>query len=145
MTRPGYWKDLYREHKIGRRALQKLSMAKKPEYYAQYQADYYRNNWASCVRSNAKRRAQKRGVPFTIELKDIPAIPEICPVLGIPLIIGRGPTGGPTPNSPSLDCFKPELGYVPGNVRVISFRANTIKQDSTLAEIEAVARYLRGE
>lgn len=50
-------------------------------------------------------------------------IPETCPVLGIPLTIG----GKRSPSSPSLDRIDPALGYVPGNIRVISDRANRLK------------------
>jgi hypothetical protein len=39
-------------------------------------------------------------------------------------------------HSPSLDRIFPELGYTKGNVRVISWRANWIKNNSTIEEIE---------
>ena len=38
------------------------------------------------------------------------------------------------PDSPSLDRIVPELGYVKGNIRVISNRANHLKSDATLEE-----------
>src|SRR5580698_6088013 len=44
--------------------------------------------------SGAKRRAAANKLPFTISLTDI-VVPAICPLLGIPLVIGRGHT---TPN-----------------------------------------------
>jgi hypothetical protein len=78
---------------------------------------------------------------FDLRVEDI-SIPEICPVLGIPIAVGN--SNGPSPNSPSLDRFIPELGYVRENVRVISWRANRLKSDATLEEIESVARYMRG-
>ena len=43
----------------------------------------------------------------------------------------------------SLDCIIPELGYVPGNVAVISRRANTIKNDATIEELELVLAYMK--
>ena len=39
-------------------------------------------------------------------------------------------------DSPSLDRIFPESGYTKGNVRVISWRANWIKNNSTIEEIE---------
>lgn len=48
------------------------------------------------------------------------------------------------PNSPSLDKFKPALGYMPGNIAVISFRANQLKGDATLEELCGVIDYVEG-
>jgi uncharacterized protein YejL (UPF0352 family) len=41
--------------------------------------------------------------------------------------------------SPQLDRLVPELGYVVGNVAVISRLANTIKSNATPQQIRAVA------
>lgn len=90
----------------------------------------------------AKARADRHGLPFDITEADL-AIPAQCPVLGIPL--GKGPEGRAHAGSPSVDRIIPERGYVRDNVRVISFRANTIKNDASLAELEAVTEYLRRE
>lgn len=79
----------------------------------------------------AKHRAKKAGIPFNICADDF-EIPEVCPLLGIPLIRG---IGSMTMNSPELDRIIPSLGYVKGNVWVISRRANTIKSDATIEEI----------
>lgn len=87
-----------------------------------------------------KQRAKSKNIPFDLELSDI-VIPEKCPVLGITLMTGKGasPFGD---NTASLDKIIPSKGYVKGNVRVISFRANRIKCDATLEEIRAIERYL---
>lgn len=42
------------------------------------------------------------------------------------------------PNSPSLDRIVPERGYVAGNLRVISNRANTLKNNATIDEMRLV-------
>lgn len=83
----------------------------------------------------ARRRAKEHGVPCTLTLNDI-VVTDTCPILGIPLIKGEKVAG---PNSPTLDRIKPELGYVPGNVWVISMKANQIKSNATAAEIMKVA------
>ncbi len=88
---------------------------------------------------NAKRRALQRGVPFSITTDDI-RIPAECPILGLPLSVGDG--GQSHDGSPTLDRIVPELGYVRGNVIVISRRANNIKSNAYPAEISAVARWL---
>jgi len=88
---------------------------------------------------SAKERAVKFDLPFLISLEDI-IIPPLCPVLGSPLKIAKGYA---QPNSPSLDRIKPELGYVPGNIIVMSHRANRIKGDASLQELEQVISFLK--
>ncbi len=89
----------------------------------------------------AKARAKKKGLPFTICLQDLPSVlPERCPVLDIPLQKGKGV---PADHSPSLDRLVPEKGYVPGNVIVVSFRANSMKRDASLEELERLVAFYR--
>ena len=94
--------------------------------------------WLKETFKAAQARARKRGLPFD---KRIPSLelPSTCPVLGIVLVYG-GLMGKSSPNSPSLDRIWPELGYVVSNLRVISNRANTLKNDATLDELRAVVR-----
>lgn len=88
--------------------------------------------------SNAKTRAKKFSVPFDLHIEDI-IIPECCPALGIKLSHGvKSPTGA----SPSLDRLIPELGYVRGNISIISHRANSIKNDATATELRRVADWI---
>lgn len=89
----------------------------------------------------ARVRAEKKGLPFSITEADI-LFPAICPVLGLTLDYSLGSKAGlPKPNSPSLDRRVPQLGYVPGNIAVISYRANSIKNDATPGELALVAEY----
>lgn len=87
----------------------------------------------------ARQRAKKAGVPFDLTAEDI-AIPDACPVLGIPL---EASFGRSTPQSPSLDRVIPKLGYVKGNVLVVSNRANVIKGDASVEELGLVYLYYR--
>ena len=96
----------------------------------------------SRMRGRVKYRAKKLGIPYSLKHGDV-AIPDVCPVLGIKLVVNRGGRKGYHPDSPSLDRIVPELGYVPGNVRVISARANLLKNDATVSELEAVLTDLR--
>lgn len=79
-----------------------------------------------------KARAKKCRIEFSILPSDI-AIPKKCPYLGISLFKKGGVL---TANSPSLDRIDPSKGYVSGNVRVISYRANAMKSDSSFADFE---------
>lgn len=87
---------------------------------------------------NAKARANKAGLPFTITIDDL-TIPTHCPILGIPVFPVKGRGGGD--HSPSLDRIKNELGYVRGNVIVISNRANRLKSDATIKELRDIASF----
>ena len=87
----------------------------------------------------ARRRAKSKNIPFSITSNDV-VFPQLCPILGTKLVVG---IGRPNAESPSLDRIFPELGYVPGNVRVISHKANTIKSNANVWELMAVANDLR--
>jgi hypothetical protein len=99
-----------------------------------------RNQWSPRTKMlyAAKARATKCSLPFNLTLDDI-QVPDICPVLGISLAKNSNHC---QPNSPSLDKITPELGYVKGNVRVISHKANTIKNNATVEELKKVLDYL---
>lgn len=88
--------------------------------------------------ADARKRAAKFGLPFNLDLFDI-EIPVVCPVLGFLLVYGKG---GRTDASPSLDKIKPELGYVKGNVAVISWRANRLKSNAKAEELRKIAAYM---
>jgi len=87
--------------------------------------------------AGAKSRAKDKGLMFNLHYDDI-QIPNLCPVLKIPLIPSEGMSDG----SPSLDRMIPYLGYTKGNVKVISMKANRIKTDATSNEIQAVLEYV---
>lgn len=86
----------------------------------------------------AKYSATKNGLPFNLSVEDI-SIPEFCPVLGLKLEKNDNKQGG---NSPSLDKIIPEKGYIKGNVRVISQRANMLKSNATIEELKLVLKDL---
>lgn len=100
---------------------------------------YEREHPESRLFRHAKGRAKKRGLPFNLTIDDI-NIPNVCPVLGIPLKQGKG---RPIPNSPTIDRIIPKLGYVKDNIAIISHRANVIKRDSTLKELELLLVWRR--
>jgi len=92
----------------------------------------------------ARSRAKQNRLECSITVDDI-VIPEFCPALGIKLEarVGAGRSNREDiGSSPSLDRIDNSKGYVPGNVAVISLRANMIKTDATAAELKAVAAYI---
>ncbi|MEE9382874.1 MAG: hypothetical protein V3V08_05610 [Nannocystaceae bacterium] len=95
-----------------------------------------RNPWKPLL-YGAKHRAKRIGVPFNLTAEDV-VVPEFCPALGIPLFVGDGKVGQ---NSPTIDRLVPDLGYVKDNVVIVSFRANAIKNDATLSELQRVVSF----
>jgi hypothetical protein len=99
-----------------------------------------RELWEYSMFHQAKQRAIKKSIPFDIDQQYIKSIlTESCPILGIPLKKGIGSFSD---NSPSLDRINPNLGYVKGNVKVISDRANRIKRDASIEELKAIINYM---
>lgn len=118
----------------------------KRRHYCRHKLDYKvrlrkwrRKNPVTLLLTLARYRARKFGVPFNITKADI-EIPKFCPILGIRL--SRG-IKHPSPKSPTLDRIIPCKGYVRGNVAVISYRANSIKRDATLQELEKLVQYIK--
>lgn len=77
----------------------------------------------------ARRRAKNKGLEFTIEESDI-IVPTYCPYLGIELVNTR-PRGDSRRDIASLDRIDPTKGYIKGNIEVISWLANTMKNNAT--------------
>jgi hypothetical protein len=88
---------------------------------------------------SAKKRAKEKNIDFNLTADDI-FIPEYCPALGIKLQSVQGVTGSDC--SPSLDRIDNSKGYIKGNVAVISFRANTLKNSATSEELRKIANFL---
>ncbi len=98
---------------------ERLKRKNNPEYYL----------WKS-----AKKRSRDKQLDFNIEVSDI-IIPQFCPLLNIPIVHKIG-LGKRRDNSPSLDRLDNSLGYVKGNIIVVSWRANFLKSDSEFQELQ---------
>lgn len=90
----------------------------------------YRADPVGQLLRNARTRATHSGMDFNIGREDV-IIPELCPVLGVPMV------------SPSLDRFDNSKGYTKTNIRVISKRANVLKSDATIEELEKIIQYMK--
>ena len=64
-----------------------------------------------------------------------------CPLLGLKLMYKPYKQGlRPPSNYASLDRIDPTKGYIEGNVQILSFRANSIKSDASLEELELIVK-----
>jgi hypothetical protein len=88
-------------------------------------------DWLGWKLSSHKQSALNRGFEFSITKGDL-TLPEYCPILGIKLDYMKSIQG---PDSPSLDRIDSTLGYIPGNVWVISHKANAMKNSATIEEL----------
>lgn len=113
--------------------------AEKSVYYRNHSRGFRSRSPEKYLLSAAKQRAKLKGLPFNLEERDI-IIPTHCPILGIEL--SRSGAGERTDISPSLDRLRPELGYVKGNISVISWRANWLKRHATSKELRAIADWM---
>jgi hypothetical protein len=94
---------------------------------------------ARLLYSNIKSRCKRLGREFSIEMEDI-IIPEKCPVFGFELKREDRQTWMCAPSVDRIDSSK---GYIKGNVTVVSRRANIIKRDATLEELEQLFNYYK--
>ncbi len=90
--------------------------------------------------SQAKYRAKIRNTEFSIRKEEL-EIPEYCPVFGFKLGYFKG---GRQDASYSIDRLDNSIGYTKENTRVISWKANQYKGNMTIAEIEALLKYMKG-
>lgn len=84
---------------------------------------------------SAKQRARRGGLPFALTIDDLPPAPWTCPYFGFELKTG----GKRSDLSASLDRITPSLGYIPGNVEVISWKANRLKNNMSAKTLRRLA------
>lgn len=96
--------------------------------------------WALGALKRTRQRARASGIEWKLDVDDLLPVPTRCPLLGIELRVGRR---GFHPSSPAIDRIDNRQGYVRGNVWIISNRANLIKRDASLQELEMIAAGLR--
>lgn len=85
-----------------------------------------------------KANAARIGKEWTVEFGDL-EFPTHCPILNIELDYFAETA---QENSPSFDCVDPSKGYVKGNVVVISWRANRIKNDGSAEEHLLISEFI---
>lgn len=137
--REGYHKEWKRKNKDKVKEYQKKANAKRdPEKVRKYNRDRKHKSPERWLVWISRARAKKKDIEHTITDSDV-IIPDVCPVLNIPI---KPTDGSVSSSSPTLDRVDPSKGYVPGNVAVISHRANQIKSDSSIEDIRALLKYM---
>lgn len=127
---------------LRRNARNKEEIDRVLQHQREYNKKYEINN-PSTIRKNkrsrerrmfdrTKSRAKMNNIPFNIDLEDI-IIPKYCPILEIEMKYN-------TKTAPSIDRIIPELGYIKGNILIISRKANTMKNDASLNELKTFCK-----
>lgn len=125
-----------------RRAYYSRRRKADPEYSRKGQYDWRVKNPKKYMLSRARGRAKQEGIPFEITVDDF-EIPEFCPIFpSLRLEFGKGRASRPD-NTPTLDKIVPSKGYVRGNVAVISMRANRLKSDSSVEDLQAILEWMQ--
>lgn len=122
------------------------------EDYLLYHRNYYEKNkerilkrkksdpWGDRIK-NAKERSCRYNVPFDIDREYLNSImTEFCPALEIKLSYIDNTTI--KDNSATIDRIVPELGYVKGNIQILSHKANRMKTNATRDELVAFAQWI---
>ena len=103
---------------------------KRSEWSARSYQKKKEENPALFMWKQARHRAKwdYNDMEFSIEVEDI-IIPERCPYFDVPFIPLDKNWGY------SLDRIDSSKGYIKGNIQVISYRANTMKNNATTEEL----------
>ena len=110
------------------------------------------DNWnklsdAEYLFRSARARAKSNGREFTITLEDVEAVDtDVCPIFHMPIkryymIAGTNNKSIQRPDAKSLDRIDASKGYIPGNIRVISWRSNSLLKDMTIDELKLISDY----
>ena len=114
----------------------------KENYYDKDKSEYRKLFYSEPINRlhsklvSIKSLCKKKNIPYDLSIHDI-VIPEYCPLLNIKLTCTVGE--GRLDSTMSLDRINPELGYVKGNVRIISDLANRMKNSATEEQLKTFA------
>ena len=96
--------------------------------------------WAKDAIANAKKRAKQANVECTITREWLlENLVEVCPLLEIKLEYSATKYGN---NCASIDRIDSTRGYTVENSKIISAKANRIKNNATIEEIQLLAKNL---
>ena len=90
------------------------------------------------VRSKGNKKRKQRKELSIAHYKTL--IRTHCPLLGLELSYANYTSNRTPDNYASLDKIDPSGGYVLGNVQIVSFRANTLKNSATLEELKMIVQ-----
>jgi hypothetical protein len=103
-------------------------------------AKWRENHPEQAALQGIRGHAKTRGISCTLTMETLPEVPKFCPIFPWIRLKWHKNEGNRKhqPDSPSLDRIRNDRGYEPGNVRWVSWRANSLKSDMTFQELQAL-------
>lgn len=98
----------------------------------EYCREYRKRDYKKYMFQHCKGSAKHRNLDFNLTIDDI-IIPKYCPYLGIEITQDVG-TGNSYSNA-SIDRIDNSKGYIKGNIQIISFLANKMKQNVSIDQL----------
>lgn len=121
------------------------------EKYKEYHKEYYekrkesinsrrRSDTVSKWIFRTARRAKEKGIEWNLSREFLRTlVVPVCPILGIELCYSNSVLAD---NSPTIDRINNNLGYIEGNVQVLSCIANRMKSNATPEQLLKFADYI---
>lgn len=113
----------------------KLQMEFIPGYrelYLKQKRQEFLRTYIKHMLNRTKERAVQKGIEFSLKIEDI-IIPDKCPILEVPLVIG---TKDNYEYTPSIDRIDNSKGYTKDNIQIMSKKANSMKNSASIEELE---------
>lgn len=111
---------------------------KERKKWASYTKAWRARNPYKAKVSLLKARCVKEGLPFDLDEEWFAKnTPTVCPVLGIDLDQGWRDSVA------SVDKVIPSLGYIKENCRIISLKANRLKNNASVEDLEKIIAYIK--
>lgn len=111
---------------------------KEKKKWSSYTRSWRERNPYKAKVSHFRAKSKQAGLPFDLDEQWFETnTPEFCPVLGIKL------DQGDRRSISSVDKLIPSEGYTKKNCRIISLKANMLKNDASVEELEKIIAYIK--
>jgi len=84
-----------------------------------------------------KKECKQKNLPFALTVADI-VVPSHCPILGIPISLTEKHGND---NRAELDRIFGDLGYIKGNIQILSRKANRMKSNASFEELVKIGKW----
>lgn len=139
--------ERYLKDKLNPEFRQKLNAEKREKYKEnstleiERRTKYFVEHPEKYLLTTIKSRCKRDNIKFNLTEKDFDKLPTHCPVFNIPLERNLGKRKW-SKYALSVDKIQPDLGYVSGNIQILSRLANNMKSEATPEELLKFADWI---